>query len=240
MLRRRDRDPRPRLVQRVDELVARTRHRRVLHLGCTNWPYTVASDRAGTLLHRQLATASGELWGLDGDAEGLAALRRRGFDHLWLGDLEDLTGARPLDDAGHAGEPLGGFDVVVAGEVLEHLGRPAALLDGIRPLLAPGGEVIVTVPNAYCAFRFASYALSWWRGHGEPVHPDHVAYYSASTLTVLLDRCGYDVVDLAFYDLGGEHRPAAPRSWRVVNDAAVRLAPQLADGLVARCRPRPA
>ena len=72
------------------------------------------------------------------------------------------------------------------------------------------------------------------------MHPDHVAYYSESTLTVLLERCGYDVVDLAFYDLGHEHRPTAPRAWRAVNDVAVRLAPQLADGLVARCRPRPA
>ena len=237
MLRRRDRAPRPRLVQRVDEVAARCRGRRVLHLGCTNWPYTAESDRAGTLLHRRLAADAGELWGLDGDHEGLVALRDLGFDRLWLGDLEDLASARPLDGTDAA---LGPFDVVVAGEVLEHLGRPAGLLEGLRPLVAPGGEVLVTVPNAYCAFRFASYAASRWRGHGEPVHPDHVAYYSESTLGVLLDRCGYDVDDLAFYDLGVEHRPSAPRSWRLVNDAAVRVAPQLADGLVARCRPRPA
>lgn len=243
MLRRRVRVPRPRLVQRVDELVVRARGRRVLHLGCTNWPYTAESDRAGTLLHRRLADAAGELWGLDGDGDGLAALRALGFDHLWQGDLEDLAAAEPLGGRATdetAGEPFGPFDVVVAGEVLEHLGRPAALLEGLRPLVAPGGEVLVTVPNAYCAFRFASYAASGWRGHGEPVHPDHVAYYSASTLTVLLERHRYEVLDLSFYDLGREHRPTAPRSWRVVNDAAVRLAPQLADGLVARCRPRPA
>jgi hypothetical protein len=71
------------------------------------------------------------------------------------------------------------------------------------------------------------------------VHPDHVAYYSESTLTHLLDREGYDVVELAFYDLGIEHRAGAPRSWRVVNDVAMRVAPQLADGVFVRCRPRP-
>jgi hypothetical protein len=71
------------------------------------------------------------------------------------------------------------------------------------------------------------------------VHPDHVAYYSESTLAHLLDEAGYELIELCFYDLGTEHRPAAPRSWRVVNDLAMRVAPQLADGLVARCRPRP-
>ena len=133
----------------------------MLHLGCTNWPYTAESDRAATLLHRQLAAGAGELWGLDGDAAGLAALRELGFDHLVLGDLEDLAGASPLDADDAAA--LGRFDVVVAGEVLEHLGRPAALLEGLHPLLAPDGEVLVTVPNAYCAFRFASYAAGRWR-----------------------------------------------------------------------------
>ena len=50
---------RPALVQRVDELVARSRGRRVLHLGCTNWPYTAESERAGTLLHRQASFVLG-------------------------------------------------------------------------------------------------------------------------------------------------------------------------------------
>ena len=230
----------PRVVQRVDELVARSRGRSVLHLGCTNWPYTAESERAGTLLHRSLERAAGELTGLDADPDGLDTLRFLGFDRLLIGDLEDVGewGWYCLDHDDPVVPPIGPFDLIIAGEVLEHLGSPAALLDGVRPLLAPDGELVVTVPNAYCAFRFASYALSRRRGNPEPVHPDHVAYYSETTLTHLLDQAGYDVVDLAFYDLGREHRPTAPRSWRVVNDVAMRVAPQLADGVLARCRPR--
>jgi SAM-dependent methyltransferase len=230
---------RPRAVQRLDELVALSAGRSVLHLGCTNWPYTAESERAGTLLHRSLADAAGELTGLDSDPAGLAALRDLGYDRLVLGDLEHLDdamwfGTTDGDDRGS----IGPFDVVIAGEVLEHLGAPAALLAGVRPLLGPSAELVITVPNAYCAFRFASYALSRRRGNPEPVHPDHVAYYSEATLTHLLDDAGYDVVELCFYDLGREHRPSAPRSWRVVNDVAMRVAPQLADGVLARCRPR--
>lgn len=233
---------RPRLVQRVEELVAACRGRSVLHLGCTNWPYTAESEQAGTLLHRSLAGAAGTLAGLDGDPEGLAALADLGFDHLILGDLEHLADATWFGHTAPDGVrdgAIGPFDLIIAGEVMEHLGAPAALLDGVRPLLAPGAELVITVPNAYCAFRFASYALSRRRGNPEPVHPDHVSYYSESTLSRLLERSGYEVLDLAFYDLGTEHRPTAPRSWRVINDVAVRLAPQLADGLVVRCRPLP-
>ena len=239
---------RPRVVQRVDELVGLSRGRHVLHLGCTNWPYTAESEQAGTLLHRSLHGSAGRLAGLDSDPEGLAALAALGFGDLVLGDLEHLDDARWFDrgssdgdgdgDRGDDGAAIGPFDLVIAGEVLEHLGSPAALLAGVRPLLAPGGEVVITVPNAYCAFRFASYALSGRRGNPEPVHPDHVAYYSESTLAHLLDVEGYDIVDLCFYDLGREHRPTAPRSWRLVNDVAMRVAPQLADGVLARCRPR--
>jgi len=228
---------RPEVVQRVDALVALSRGRDVLHLGCTNWPYTAESERAGTLLHRSLAGPSATLTGLDADPDGLAALRHLGFDRLVLGDLEHLGDAAWFERS--TDEPLGPFDLVIAGEVLEHLGAPAALLAGVRPLLAADGELVITVPNAYCAFRFVSYALSRRRGNPEPVHPDHVAYYSESTLAHLLDEAGYELIELCFYDLGTEHRPAAPRSWRVVNDLAMRVAPQLADGLVARCRPRP-
>ena len=237
---RRDRGTtsRPRLVQRVDELVAASAGRSVLHLGCTNWPYTAESAAAGTLLHRSLAASAGALAGLDSDPAGLAALADLGYDRLLLGDLEHLDRATWFGaTAPGADEPIGPFDLVIAGEVLEHLGAPAALLDGVRPLLGPDADLLITVPNAYCAFRFASYALSRRRGNPEPVHPDHVAYYSESTLGRLLERAGYDVLDLAFYDLGVEHRPTAPRAWRAINDLAVRLAPQLADGLVVRCRP---
>jgi SAM-dependent methyltransferase len=226
-------------VQRVDELVAVSRGRTVLHLGCTNWPYTAESERAGTLLHRALADAAGELTGLDSDPAGLAALGALGFDRLVLGDLQRLDEAQWFGDAADDPGPIGPFDLIIAGEVLEHLGAPAALLAGVRPLLGDGAELMITVPNAYCAFRFASYALSGRRGNPEPVHPDHVAYYSESTLSHLLDTEGYDLVDLCFYDLGVEHRASAPRSWRVVNDLAMRVAPQLADGLVARCCLRP-
>jgi GT2 family glycosyltransferase len=71
-------------------------------------------------------------------------------------------------------------------------------------------------------------------GRQEPVHPDHVAYYSQSTLAHLVKRAGLDVTFAAFYDVGREHRPYMPAYWRIVSD--VLVGPRAPDGRRGHCR----
>ena len=63
-------------------------------------------------------------------------------------------GARFFDDAvtGDVFEGISGpwkepFDVIVAGDVLEHLPRPEDLLAALKPLLKSGGTLLVSLPN---------------------------------------------------------------------------------------------
>lgn len=58
----------------------------------------------------------------------------------------DRVVARPLPEAL---EELAGdrFDVVVAGDVLEHVAEPGKVLVRVRPLLRPGGALFVSLPN---------------------------------------------------------------------------------------------
>lgn len=42
----------------------------------------------------------------------------------------------------------GPFDVIVIGDVLEHLRRPQELLEQLRPHLAPGGKILASLPNS--------------------------------------------------------------------------------------------
>lgn len=215
-------------MSRTDWLVERVQGRRTLHLGCTDWPYTADRLHTETLLHDRLAGATADLWGLDASADGLALLTAAGYERLVRADADDPASVA-LDET---------FDVVVAGELIEHLDDPGRFLAGVPRFLRPGGTLLITTVNAYCGFRFVQYALRGRGGTVEPVHPDHVAYYSPSTIRVLLGRHGYQVDDWGFYDLGPEHRPHLRRSLGLVNDLCVRLAPQLADGLVFACRPR--
>lgn len=59
------------------------------------------------------------------------------LDRVYCGDAETVV--RDQD--------LGRFDCVIAGDVLEHLRDPWAVVQHVAAMLNPGGTVIVSVPN---------------------------------------------------------------------------------------------
>jgi SAM-dependent methyltransferase len=90
-------------------------------------------------------------------------------------DLDEVSisyGQKMLSDAGLDPSALvacdvrdlpGEFDVVVASEVLEHLadGDLDIVLAAVRERLAPGGKLLVTVPNGYGLFELENFL--WYR-----------------------------------------------------------------------------
>lgn len=84
-------------------------------------------------------------------------------------------------------------ELVVCGEVIEHLSNPGHLLK----LLRRGNRipVIITVPNAFCELGIKHL----FRGF-ENVNIDHVAWYSPRTLKTLLERVGYQITEMYGYN----------------------------------------
>jgi len=72
--------------------------------------------------------------GVDVLQEGIEALRRDGFN----AQVCDIT--RDVIE--------GQFDVIVAGEVIEHLGSPEAVFRLGQRNLNCGGRLVLTTPNA--------------------------------------------------------------------------------------------
>ena len=214
------------LVQRVDFIKKLCAGRRVLHLGCANYPYTKDSIANDMLLHFDLEKEAGELYGFDFDQAGLDILAGAGSKNLYRADLESLHDV-PLAET---------FDVIVAGEMIEHLNNPGLFLAGIKRFMTAETRLLITTTNAYCGMRFFWYGLRGKGGVQEPVHPDHVAYYSYSTLSVLLERYDLNVDEFLFYDIGTEHRPHNKWYLNAVNDVCTSLVPQWADGVMAVCR----
>jgi SAM-dependent methyltransferase len=213
------------LVDRVGFIKDACRDRKVLHLGCTNYPYTREAIDEGMLLHFDLEKISAELYGFDFDQAGLDILAAYGSKNLYRTDLEKLSEV-DLNET---------FDVIIAGEMIEHLNNPGLFLSGIKRFMNERTELLITTINAYSAMRFAIYGLRGKGGVNEPVHPDHVAYYSYSTLKLVVERSELALKKFCYYDVGPEHRVHIRWFYNLINDVSVRFSPQLGDGVIAVC-----
>jgi len=154
-------------------VVAVGRGKRVLDLGC----------RSGALTRHFLEGNS--VVGLDVDANALEKAAVLGIEPVQA-DVEEPL---PFDD--------GSFDAVVAGELLEHLQFPDALVAEIRRVLRPGGVLAGSVPNA---FRVQS-RLRFLRGKPPEDDPTHLRMFSPAALRELLAR--FERVELTF--VGGRY-----------------------------------
>ena len=154
--------PDAKVVDREVFILARCKGKIVLNIGCAS----------GTLHSRIRSVASG-IYGIDKEScEG------SGFLQLDL-DCEVI----PV---------LSAVEVVICGEVLEHLSNPGQFLRGIQQYNCP---IILTVPNA-----FSSVALSHLKEGQENVNIDHVCWYSWRSLTTLVERYGYNVKEFFWYN----------------------------------------
>jgi 2-polyprenyl-3-methyl-5-hydroxy-6-metoxy-1,4-benzoquinol methylase len=88
------------------------------------------------------------------------------------------------------------FEIVVAGDVLEHVIDPRRLLTDIERRLAPEGEVLVSVPNFghwYPRARVASGRFDYdQRG---PLDSGHVRFFTRRSFEKLVDQCGLRIVE---------------------------------------------
>src|SRR5439155_18644754 len=120
-------------------------------------------------------------------------------------------------------------------EIIEHLSNPGRFLENIkRVLTTSNATLLLTTVNAYCAYRYAYCVLT----RRESVHPEHVYYFSKSTLTRLLTVHGYEIVEFAFYPIGKEHEHNLRGRARVllwIDRVASAFNPALADGVMAKC-----
>ncbi|HXR28134.1 MAG TPA: class I SAM-dependent methyltransferase [Solirubrobacteraceae bacterium] len=134
----------------------------------------------------ELAGAGLQVVGIDVAAEPLRRARER-HPELEL-ELVDGEAPWPLPDAS--------FDVVWAGEVIEHVADTAAWLSEVRRVLRPHGRLLLSTP-AHGLLRRARLALSAraFAAHFDPLG-DHLRYYTRGTLTQLLEGFGFEQVSV--------------------------------------------
>lgn len=157
-------------VDRAAFILERVKGKRVLEFG------------ASGPMHEAVVKVAARVMGVDREGgEGVV-----GFD---LDDvhLEDLPGATWM--------PMESLDaeVILCGEVLEHLSNPGWFLTRLQRQYA-GVPVLITVPSAFTSRGRPNLAKDF-----ENVNIDHVAWYSPRTLRTLLERAGYEIREFAWY-----------------------------------------
>jgi SAM-dependent methyltransferase len=220
--------PAARLVDRVGEVSALVRGKSVIDLGFVDEGQLAPKRERGIWLHEEVAAAARAAVGIDADEAGVARARALGFA-AHVGDVEDVASL-----AGLGVEPA---DVVLAGELIEHLDRPGAFLEAVKQLVAPGGALVLTTPNGHALTN----VLAALAGR-ELVNPDHVAWFSWRTLVTLLGRHGWRLETLSYYTFPRVQSGAAlPRmlfnAYQALLRPVFRLRPNLADGIIAVATP---
>jgi 2-polyprenyl-3-methyl-5-hydroxy-6-metoxy-1,4-benzoquinol methylase len=161
----------------IDDVVLEARHRPILELiareaGAGRRMLEIGSG-AGLFLH--VASRSGwDVAGVELSAAGASFAR----DRLGLDVRTEPADAMSFDP--------GSFDIAVMFDVIEHLFDPRAVLEAARRALKAGGLLVVTTPNFNALSRYAL-GVGW-----AVLNPfEHMYYFTARTLTALLESCGY-------------------------------------------------
>lgn len=138
-------------------------------------------------LHTRISRVASRCIGIDYNRSSIDYLRSRfGVSNICYGDIEDSQSLKCIDFVP---------DVVVMGEILEHLPNPGFALTNIsKNLMHDDTVLIVTVPNALDAANFV-YGLLRREAHD----PDHVAYYTPRLFARLCEKSGLAVESINYY-----------------------------------------
>lgn len=138
--------------------------KKVLDIGC----------RDGALT--KFFTPGNQVLGVDIDDTALSRTRELGIETMKMdlhGDWVELGGRK--------------FDVVVAGEVLEHLYHPGKIAQKAREVLTESGVFVGSVPNAFSLKNRLRY-LKGSKRYTPLSDPTHINQFSASDLEIILKK----------------------------------------------------
>lgn len=197
-------------VNRVNYICHLCRNKRVLHLGATDAPNTQEAVESSRLLHFELTAVSQEVIGIDINQEMIN----------WLKDNYNVTNIKYGNIEVYEDYPQQNFDIIIAGEILEHLSNPGKALDCLVYIAQPQTKLIITVPNTYSLKGFLRAVIK-----SELIHPDHTLYHSPHTIKTLLNRHGFQIDSYFSFVNGGQGILSS------ITNKLLKFSPQLAEGI---------
>jgi SAM-dependent methyltransferase len=213
-------------VDREEFICAYVAGKRVLDCGVVGLTCLDESTRVDGItrsMHWRIASAAAEAIGIDNAAAVVEEVQRRYPSlNVRLASVETVADELPHERP---------FDLVILGDLLEHLSNPGRALDSVRRMLRPGGEVLISCPNTFGAPNYLRFLAGRYR-EGE----DHMISFTKYTLGNLLRRHGYELLSVR---TALDRRPdsAVRRAAYGLVAPFLRMFPELGGTLLAIARP---
>lgn len=170
-----------RYLCRDDRLLELAEKKTVLHLGCVGFADLSTEDRvkmARQSLHYQLSEIA-NVTGIDYSREAIEYYRSNGvFDNVIFGDAEKLNEV-PLETK---------FDLIIAGDIIEHLANPGLMLEGIMRFAHDDTRILITTPHSFGLPNYIRFIMGTFVEGAE-----HVMTFNTQNIFNLCDRAGYTV-----------------------------------------------
>lgn len=115
------------------EILEFCKEKSILDVGCVGQGRSFSSDN---WLHNKVRLVASSIVGIDIDQSGLNELKNEGYNVMHISELTDSDK----------------YDVVLMGDVIEHIGDVEAFVNFYKMRLVENGKMIITTPNPF-SFR---------------------------------------------------------------------------------------
>lgn len=180
---------------RKDEILKYCSGKDVLHIGFIQhsnlWREKIEQN---DWLHNKLIAVSKHVVGIDYLKDEVEIIKKELGIEAYFGDATKLEELH-LEKT---------FDVIVCGELIEHISNAGLMLDGLKRFMHKDSILIITTPNPWRDL----WVHHMFTNHNEEnwLNKEHVCWYSYQTLKQLLERHGYKEVDYDYYYAENEQK----------------------------------
>ena len=165
---------------KIDWIIKFIKEKKVLDLGCVQ--HNLAKAKDPDWLHGILVSHAKSVLGVDYLQNEVSALKLQGYN-IVCANVEKME----LGDD---------FEVIVAGDLIEHLSNFGQFMERISEHLGEGGIFLVTTPNPVNILRFVQVLFSGRAG----ANPEHTCWFTEKVLDQLAARYGFNILDVAYVD----------------------------------------
>ena len=202
---------RPVIYDRYEYMIQCCSKKQVLDIGCIG-DHDVSD--INNWYHNSIKKISIRLIGIDINRSKVNMMNKLGFN---IANID-------LSNKDINVEKIGKFDVIIMGELIEHVSNLHQFFINIKRLLTDEGEIIITTPNASSLDFFGSSLLRRKR----VLSPEHVMIHSIETMDSLLKRNNLKIYDWKYYSCSNRYR--------IFKAIVFKIFPQLAAGIIIHCK----